>query len=399
MPGASSSLAVSRWAAWVDLCHGWRDRLLASPRFQRRAAAFALTRPIARRRARELFDLVAGFAYSQVLLACVQLKLFDVLAEGPQAAERLAARLGLDPDAALRLLDAAVALRLAERRRDGRYALGELGATMVGNAAIAAMVQHHAAFYADLADPVALLRAAPAARRENALARYWSYDAAGSTPAPDADARVATYTALMAASQPLVADEILDAYPMHRHRCLLDVGGGDGRFLTSAAGRAPQLRLMLFDLPAVVAQAHARFAVAGIAARTTVTGGDFLRDALPTGADLISLVRVVHDHDDAAALTLLRAAHDALPPGGVLLLAEPMARTTGAEAMGDAYFGFYLLAMGRGRPRSVATLRAMLTAAGFGVIRQLPTRMPLQTQVLVAKRPGENPVDLDVNPS
>jgi demethylspheroidene O-methyltransferase len=390
---------MSRWAAWVDLLHAWRDRLLASPRFQRRAAAFALTRPIARRRARELFDLVAGFAYSQVLLACVQLELFDVLAEGPQAAERLAERLGLEPDAALRLLDAAVALRLAERRRDGRYALGELGATMVGNTGVAAMVQHHAAFYADLADPVALLRAAPAAHRENALARYWSYDAAGTAPAAGADARVATYTALMAASQPLVADEILDAYPLHRHRCLLDVGGGDGRFLTSAAGRAPQLRLMLFDLPAVVAQAPARFSGAGLAQRATVIGGDFLRDALPTGADLITLVRVVHDHDDAAALTLMRAAHAALPPGGVLLLAEPMARTAGAEAMGDAYFGFYLLAMGRGRPRSIATLHAMLTAAGFGAIRQVPTRMPLQTQMLIAERPGENPVGFDVNPS
>ncbi len=40
----------------------------------------------------------------------------------------------------------------------------------------------------------------------------------------------------MAASQPLVADEILDAYPFARHRCLLDVGGGDGSFL--ASGRA-----------------------------------------------------------------------------------------------------------------------------------------------------------------
>jgi demethylspheroidene O-methyltransferase len=390
---------MSRWAAWVDLWHSWRDRLLASPRFQRRAAAFAPTRPIARRRARELFDLVAGFAYSQVLLACVQLELFDLLAEGPQAAERLAGRLGLAPDAALRLLDAAVALRLAERRRDGRYALGQLGATMVGNKGVAAMVRHHAAFYADLADPVGLLRAAPAAHRDNALARYWSYDAAATAPAVGTDARVATYTALMAASQPLVADEILDAYPLHRHRCLLDVGGGDGRFLTSAAGRAPRLRLMLFDLPAVVAQAPARFAGAGLTQRATVIGGDFLRDTLPTGADLITLIRVVHDHDDAAALTLLRAAHAALPPGGVLLLAEPMARTAGAEAMGDAYFGFYLLAMGRGRPRSVATLRAMLTAAGFGAVRQVRTRMPLQTQMLVAERPGENPAGFDVNPS
>ena len=389
MNSAPGELAMTRRGSWVDRVTGWRlawrDRLLASPVFQRRAAAFALTRPVARRHARELFDLVAGFVYSQVLLACVQLRLFEMLAEGPQSAERLAARLALPPDAARRLLDAAVSLRLVEHRSEGRYGLGELGAPMVGNAAVAAMVQHHAALYADLADPVALLRASPDERRDNALARYWAYDEAQVPDAASAE-RVGTYSALMAASQPLVADEILDAYALRRHRCLLDVGGGDGRFLATVAQRVPSLRLMLFDLPAVVERARSRFAQAGIAARASAFGGSFLTDALPTGADIASLVRVIHDHDDANAMAILRAVHAALPRGGTLLLAEPMAGTPGAEAMGDAYFGFYLLAMGRGRPRRADELAAMLNDAGFDSVRRVPTRMPLQTQLLVACR-------------
>ena len=87
-------------------------------------------------------------------------------------------------------------------------------------------------------------------------------------------------------------------------------------------------------------------------------------------------------------MTSLRAGRAALPAGGPLLRAEPMAGTPGAEAMGDAYFGFYLLAMGRGRPRSRAELTAMLAAAGFESVRQLATRLPLQTQLLVAHRAG-----------
>ena len=397
MHSGSGTFTMTRWVGWVDRWLAWRDRLLASPRFQRRAAAFSLTRPVARRHARELFDLVAGFVYSQVLLACVQLRLFDLLAEGPQTLQPLATRLGLTPDAAQRLLDAAVALRLVEHRGEGRYGLGELGAPMVGNAAVEAMVEHHVALYADLADPVALLRASPDERRGNALARYWAYDAA--TQGGDApDPRVATYSTLMAASQPLVADEILDGYALHGHRCLLDVGGGDGRFLVSAAQRVPSLRLMLVDLPAVVERARLRFAEAGIATRASAYGGSFLTDALPLGADIASLVRVIHDHDDTAAMTILRAVHAALPPGGTLLLAEPMACTRGAEAMGDAYFGVYLWAMGRGRPRSAETLATMLKSAGFDAVRSIATRVPLQTQLLVARRDGENPVAFDVNP-
>ena len=389
MSSATGEFTMTRWGSWVDRCLAWRDRLLASPVFQRRAAAFALTRPVARRHARDLFDLVAGFVYSQVLLACVRLRVFDLLAEGPQTLEHLAHRLALPLDGAQRLLDAAVSLRLLERRSGHRYGLGELGAPMVGNTAVAAMVEHHAALYADLADPVALLRASKQERSHNVLARYWAYDEAGA--ASGAQERVATYSALMAASQPLVADQVLDAYALHQHRCLLDVGGGDGRFLVAAARRVPSLQLMLADLPVVAAQAQSRFQAAGIARRANAFGVNFLTDALPTGADIASLVRVLHDHDDDAAMTILRAVHAALPAGGTLLLAEPMAGTPGAEAMGDAYFGFYLHAMGRGRPRRVAELRAMLNAAGFETVRAVRTHLPLQTRLLVARR-GENPV-------
>jgi demethylspheroidene O-methyltransferase len=54
--------------------------------------------------------------------------------------------------------------------------------------------------------------------------------------------------------------------------------------------------------------------------------------------------------------------------------------------MGDAYFGVYLWAMGSGRPRTAAELTDMLRAAGFRRIRRRPTRIPLQTSVLVAER-------------
>ena len=93
---------------------------------------------------------------------------------------------------------------------------------------------------------------------------------------------------------------------------------------------------------------------------------------------------MLHDHDDHAALALLRAARAALAPGGRLLIAEPMAGTRGAAASGDAYFGFYLLAMGRGRPRRPEVIAAMLRTAGFSRSRLLRTRVPLVTRVMIA---------------
>lgn len=370
--------------SWGDRWRLWRDQTLASPRFQRWASGVPVLRWIARRRARAVFDLVAGFVYSQVLEACIRLRLFQHLANGPLTLPELAQRLSLTSEQAQRLLLAAVSLRLVEHRQRNRFGLGSLGAPLLGNTAVEAMVLHHGALYADLRDPVALLRGEAA---QTALGAYWPYAVQPNVPARTSEAatlQVAAYTALMAASQPLVADGILDAYPMQRHQHLLDLGGGDGSFIASVAQRHSHLRFTLLDLPEVAVRARLKLNERGLQHRVQVVDGSFFNQPLPAGADLVTLVRVVHDHDDAAALAILRAARSALQPGGVVLLAEPMSDTPGAEPMGDAYFGFYLLAMGQGRPRTATELSAMLLAAGFSKARLLSTRMPLQTQVLLA---------------
>jgi demethylspheroidene O-methyltransferase len=378
--GASTMEAPAPGAGPVG--HGWWQRLLVSPGFRRWAAAFPLTRPFVRRRAAELFDLVSGFVYTQVLLACVRLDLFERLAtEGPTDAATLATRHGLPQRSAQRLLDAAAAIGLLAERRDGRFGLGRLGAPMVGNPALAAMVEHHAALYADLRDPLALLRDEGAG---SAMAACWPY---ASYPGTDAlpPRAVAEYSALMTASQPMVIDEVLAAYTLHAHRCLLDVGGGEGRFVAAAAAAAPHLQCLLFDLLPVAELARRRLAGLGLAARVQVHGGSFFDDALPQGADIVTLLRVLFDHDDDRALAILRAARAALPVGGTLLVAEPMARAAGAHRPGDAYFAFYLLAMGRGRTRSAAELTALVQQAGFEHVKALRTRLPLQAGVLVAR--------------
>lgn len=367
--------------ALSDRLLGWRDRLLVDPAFHRRIVRLPFGRSVARRRARELFDLVSGFVYSQTLLACVRLRLFDALADGPQSTAALATHMQLTEDRAQRLLGAACAVRLIERRGPDRYGLGVLGGALVANPGIVAMVEHHALFYRDLVDPVGLLRGTGT---PTDMSRYWAYCSA-STPGALAPDAVAAYSALMAASQPLVADEILDAYRFAAHRSAMDVGGGEGGFLAAVAARAPRLDLTLVDLPPVVERARARFARAGLADRVQIHGADFLTDPLPEGRDLVSLVRVIHDHDDAVVMRLLHRIRAAIAPGGTLIVAEPMAETGASVPVGDAYFAFYLLAMGTGRNRTVDEVAAMLTAAGFSDVRRLGGRRPVQVRVLRAR--------------
>lgn len=348
----------------------WRNALLADPAFRRWAARLPGFRSITRARAAAMFSINAGFVYSQVALAMVETGLVAALAEGPMTVAEAADCAGLPEGGADRLLKAAAALGLAQRLSDDRFMLGEMGAALHGDPGISAMIAHHRHLYADLADPVALLRRGGGG---GALSRYWSY-AESADPTASGDGAVAPYSALMAASQRMVAEQVTAAYRLSRHRRLLDVGGGEGVFVRAAKAVAPRLDIAVFDLPAVAARAGT----------ITTHGGNFFEDALPEGHDLISLIRILHDHDDAPAMRLLRNIRRSLPSGGRLLIAEPMAGTRGAEAMGDAYFGLYLWAMGSGRPRTVHEIMAMLSQAGFAKTRELRTSLPLIARVIVA---------------
>lgn len=368
-------------AGLIDRLLQTRDRLLASEKFQSVAAVFPLSRPIARARARALFDLCAGFVYSQILSACVQLRLFDLLLDGPLTIAEIATRSGLRRDACARLATAATALRLLEKRSGGRYGLGPLGAALADNPALTQMIEHHAVLYRDLSDPLALLRNES---RDTGLSTYWPY-AGSAQPAVLAPEEVQAYSLLMTRSQPLIAAEVLDAYPVGRHRVLMDVGGGEGAFIAAAAERAPALQFKLFDLPAVAQRAIAYLRERGLDRRCQVHEGDFFSDPLPEGADLITLVRVVLDHEDEKVLSLLRRARAALAPGGTLLIAEAMSDPDAGDRMGAAYFGFYLMAMGRGRARTRDELSELCRTAGFRAVTHMRGRGVLGTGIVQAK--------------
>jgi len=359
-----------------------RNAVFAHPAFQHWAAKLPLIRRIARSRAGSMFDLVVGFSYSQIARAAVESGLLDVLKDGPLGAAEIARRIDLGEEAALCLLRAARSLALAEEVVEDGWMLGEQGAVLQADAGTQAMIRHHRLLYRDLESPLDLLRRDRA--EPNELSRFWSY-AGALHGAAEAGTGTSEYSQLMATSQRFVADQVLAAFRFPATGRLLDVGGGHGAFLGHVGRACPRLELGLFDLPEVVENARRPLAEAVGAERVSFHPGDFFRDPIPAGYDLVSLVRILHDHDDGPALDLLSNIRRALDPGKRLMIAEPMARVPGAEAMGEAFFGFYLWAMGSGRPRSEKEIRAMLAEAGFRRSRGVPTPQPVIASIVVAE--------------
>lgn len=360
----------------------WITRLVAKPSFQDWVSRTPFLSRFAKKDGAALFDVVQGFVRSQVLFALVQLDIPHRLLGGPVGADSLAQETGIPSDRMALLLKAGAGIGILKRQRDGQFALSRQGAALTGVPGLQDMILHHAAFYKDMTDPLALLKG----EGETELSQFWPYvfGAAGAVD-PDVTQR---YSNLMADTQAMVARDTLRAVSLSGTRHLMDVGGGSGAFLIELAKAYPDMNLTLFDLPAVMSAADQRIARAGMTNRIEQIGGSFRDESLPMAADAISLVRVLYDHSNETVRELLAACHAALPKGGRLLISEPMSGGDRPDAITDVYFAFYTLAMQTGKTRSVAEISDLLRQSGFSEIQQHKTARPYVTSAITAVRPA-----------
>ena len=197
----------------------WNINLLfSSEKFQSWASNFPLIRRIARKEGEEIFDLIMGFVNAQVLWALVELRILNSLLDGPKHVSDIALATALPQGRAEILMNSATALGLTKRRADGVYVLSRKGASLLGVPGLMDMIRHHAHFYRDISDPVALLRD----EVDTELSHFWPYVFGASDSAPMEVTE--NYCQLMAASQKLVAHDTLKMVVFDSGNKILDVG-------------------------------------------------------------------------------------------------------------------------------------------------------------------------------
>lgn len=348
-------------------------RLAGSPAFHALAERVPFLRRYSRAEGRELFSILSGFVQSQALLALVELRLLHRLKEGPASLPALAHVARIPEDRLRVLLQAGAALKLVRHKSD-LWWLAPRGAAFLTVPGLEPMVRHHSILYQDLSSPSDFFRG----ETEPQLAAFWPY-VFGHLAETDAGL-AARYSALMTDSQSLVAKDTLRTISLRGQTHLMDVGGGTGAFLRHVAAEYPKLDLTLFDLPAVVAKADRSIP------RLTVHPGSFREDPLPKGADVITLVRVLYDHPDSLIAKLLREAHAALPPGGRLIVSEPMSGGEKPCPETDVYFAIYTMAMRTGRTRSADEISDFMKKSGFLPKASPKPLRPFVTSVVEAVR-------------
>ena len=323
-----------------------RYRFLSRAGVRRGLERLPLGSRIAARHREALFDVLAGASRQQALLAAHRSGLLDALAGGERTAPEIVTVTGLAAPAARRLLQWTSACGLVEDLGSERFALTTMGLVAATDRGVRTMIEHGQLLYDDLRDPLAAM-VNPGNGR---LAAFWPYESGAG--------EAAAYSQVMRDSLQFVIDPLLAAVDFGKVSRLCEIGGGTGQLAMELATRHPQMQVTIAELDAVVVQARRAIDAAGmathIAAMTT-------RDA-PAGAyDAVLLARLLHDLDDSAALAMLDTASRLLEPGGVLIIAEPVARP-GRDAQ-TAYFAAYFAAMGSGRLRTAEELESLCRTA------------------------------------
>jgi hypothetical protein len=265
-----------------------------------------------------------GFWNSKVLLTAVEFGVFTKLGRRRLSGAELGAELHLHPRAIADFFDALVAMKFLDREGDGPQAryfntpegdlfLDEASPRYVGGILIMLNARLFK-FWNDL--PEALRTGRPQNEVKHGQKSIFEELYAD---LPKLEQFMGAMTGLSRMNFEVFAEK----FDFSKFHSLCDVGGATGLLSTEVAKRHPQMQCTSFDLPAVEPIAKKHIAALGLESRVRTAAGDFFQDPLPK-ADIITMGMILHDWNLEKKKHLIRAAYDALPPGGALVAIEAL---------------------------------------------------------------------------
>jgi hypothetical protein len=315
-----------------------------------------------------LSKLVSDYLMTQAVYAAAKLGVADELVAGPKHVAELARVLQVKPELLCRLLRALLAVDVFREETPEVFSLTPLGELLASatdgsmREYVICLTEENYAAAAGLCESLRGGRSAYELMRGMSFFDHLKLH-------PDTAARFDRAMSQVSAEQ---VRAIVAAYDFSAHGPLVDVGGGDGTLLKQLLAAHPQLTGVLFDQPHVVERAIPGLKAEGLERRCEGVGGSFF-DSVPRGGRSYLLKYILHDWDDDHAVAILRNVRRAMPDTGTLLVVERIYDPWNdpASARGDLLMHIKYAA----KERSEAEFRALFSAAGFDLVRVVPTRL------------------------
>ena len=329
-----------------------------------------------------IMEVGMAFWPAKVLLSAIELKLFSELGSTSKTGAELQSALQLHPRANPDFFDTLVALRFLDRDGDGseaRYRNTSESAQFLDHRS-----PHFMGGFLEMAN--------------TRLYRFWGDLTEGlRTGSPQNEIKhsgAPMFAELY--SEPERLEQFMDAmsgvsaanyaalaekFDFTRYRTVCDVGGSTGQLSMSVARKYPNVRCTSVDLPEVTAIAKRKIAAAGLADRVSAQSLDFFARPLPK-ADVVTMGLVLHDWNLEKKKYLVRAAYEALSPGGAFVVVEHLIDDARREnAFGLMMSLNMLIEFGDAFDFTVSDFFAWCREAGFRRTEVIPLAGPASAGV------------------
>ncbi len=308
-----------------------------------------------------LMSDITGFMKSRVILTGAELDIFTRLDGGPQALSGLAKQTGFNRRSLARLLDALAGLGFLYKK-DGAYSLTGNGELLSSRhpGSILPMVLHMARVWDAWGDLSSMVMKGVRGKHKH-------------SGRMDPAALAAFIGAMDVVGRDLSV-EIAGSYDAGTCTRLLDVGGASGTYTVAFLRKYPSLNATIFDLGAVIPMARERMDAEGLTGRVSFAAGDFYRDDLPGGHDLVLLSAIIHQNDAQENIALYRKAFNALVPGGKVLIRDHVMEEDRTAPVPGTLFAVNMLVNTRGgNTYTFREIKRELKIAGFRDVKLLRT--------------------------
>ena len=301
-----------------------------------------------------LSNIARGFQGAVVLAAAARLKLFTLLDKGPLSVSEVAEKLGLDTRAAGIFLHALAGMELLEKE-SGRFRNSSIADQLLvkgreyyqGN-----IILHSANLMGSWMQlPDVLKTGKPAEMTQAFDDRQMRRD----------------FILGMSNIAALSAQKVAGGIDLARSRRMLDLGGGPGTYAITFCRLNPELEAVVFDLPEVIEEiTRSQVAGAGMQARIELLAGDYLKDSLGSGYDLVLVSNIIHSLGEKENRMLLERCFDCMLPGGRIVVKDFLLEEDRTRPAFSSMFAVNMLTgTDSGGCYTVSQTRKWLESAGF----------------------------------
>lgn len=326
-----------------------------------------------------MIEFLSGFRLAYLLSVMADLGVADEVADQPLPVAEIAKRTGSDTEALYRALRAVASKGVFTEVEPRVFGMTELAETLrsdVGGSFRDVFRMQGQPFmleaYADIGHTIRTGEPAFEHVHGTDLFSYLSEHPEMSTLFSDAMGNAARQ----------IQRAVIDAYDLSGVRRLVDVGGAHGHLVAAVLSRYPDMSAVVFDRPEVVPGAAEVVAEAGVSDRVELVGGDYLA-SVPANGDAYVFSHVVHQMNDADAVTVLRNVREVMDPEGRVILLDPVI-PEGDTPHSGKFMDITMMALTRGRERTEAEIVDVLKKAGLRHTNTIALSAPSSVVVALA---------------